>query len=67
MSLGVHVLRANIASWLILLALTISLASCNRSESPAAAGAVPTTFASPEAAGKAVLKRRDPGAPHRPR
>ena len=64
MSLGVHVLRANIASWLILLTLTISLASCNRSESPAAAGAVQTTFASPEAAGKAVLKATESADPN---
>jgi hypothetical protein len=36
--------------------LTISLASCNRSENAAAAGTVQTTFTSPDDAGKAVLQ-----------
>jgi hypothetical protein len=53
---GVHVRTMKITSGLMFLALAIPLISCNRSENAAAAGVVQTTFASPEAAGKAVLE-----------
>jgi hypothetical protein len=61
MSRGVHVRTINITSGLMLLALTIPLSSCNRSENAAAAGVVQTTFASPEEAGKAVVEAAESG------